>query len=195
MRTGEHYRSDYYMGQIAQAFRPWFRLVETVSYEVVKKLDGVEIRKYPKMIVARVDGYGDGGFNMLFQFISGQNKQKSKVAMTAPVVSEKIAMTAPGLPSEGSIAFVMPESYTPETIPWPTDERIKIVESPPRSLAVLRFSGRWGGKAFEKRTKEMLNDLKKAGIVTRGEAFGMRYNPPFMPWFLRRNEVAIEVIL
>lgn len=169
-------------------------MVETVSWEVAKKLDDVEIRKYPKMVVARVDGYGDGGFNLLFRFISGQNSQKSKVAMTAPVVSEKIAMTAPVLSSEGSIAFVMPESYTFETTPQPTDERVKIVESPPRFLAVLRFSGRWSGKAFEARTKAMLGELEKAGIATKGRAFTMRCNPPFMPWFLRRNEVAIEVI-
>jgi hypothetical protein len=71
---------------------------------------------------------------------------------------------------------------------------VKIVESPPRYLAVLRFSGRWGGNAFEARTKEVINELEKAGITTKGEAFAMRYNPPFMPWFLRRNEVAIEVI-
>jgi hypothetical protein len=169
-------------------------LVETINYEVVKKPNGVEIRKYPKMIVARVDGYGDDGFSLLFKFISGQNSQKSKVAMTSPVVSEKIAMTAPVLSSGGSIAFVMPTSYTLETTPQPTDERVKIVESPPRYLAVLRFSGRWGGNAFEARTKEMITELEKAGITTKGEAFAMRYNPPFMPWFLRRNEVAIEVI-
>jgi hypothetical protein len=168
-------------------------LVETVNYEVVKKLDGLEIRKYPKMIQARVDGYGDGGFNFLFQFISGKNRQKSKVAMTAPVVSEKIAMTAPVLSTGGSLAFVMPESYTIETTPQPTDERVRIVESAPRFLAVLRFSGRWSEGAFEKRTKEMLGGLEKAGIATKGEAFAMRYNPPFTPWFLRRNEVAIEV--
>jgi len=103
-------------------------------------------------------------------------------------------MTAPVLSSEGSIAFVMPESYTFETTPQPTDERVKIVESPPRFLAVLRFSGRWTGKVFEARTKAMLGELEKAGIATKGRAFTMRYNPPFMPWFMRRNEVAIEVI-
>ncbi len=169
-------------------------MVEMVRYEVEKKINAVEIRKYPKMIVARVDGYGDVGFNLLFSFISGQNSLKSKVAMTSPVVSEKIAMTAPVLSSEGSIAFVMPESYTLETTPQPLDGRVKIVEYPPRHLAVLRFSGSWGGKAFQARTKEMVRELEKAGVATKGEAFAMRYNPPFMPWFLRRNEVAIEVI-
>jgi hypothetical protein len=168
-------------------------LVETLGYEVVKKLDAVEIRKYPRTVVARVDGYGDGGFNLLFNFISGRNRQKAKVAMTAPVVSEKIAMTAPVLSDRGSIAFVMPEGYTLETTPQPTDDRVKILEYPPRCLAALRFSGRWTERAFEARSKELLEALRKAGMVGQGEVLSMRYNAPFTPWFMRRNEVAVEV--
>ena len=59
---------------------------------------------------------------LLFSFITGNNRQKSKVAMTAPVVSEQIAMTAPVLSESGSIAFVMPEGFTLETTPIPVDE-------------------------------------------------------------------------
>jgi hypothetical protein len=170
-------------------------LVETLSYEVARKLDGVEIRRYPLTVAARVDGYGDSGFNLLFRFISGQNSQRSKVAMTAPVVSEKIAMTAPVLSERGSISFVMPEGYTKETTPQPLDERVKIVEYPPRYLAALRFSGRWTDRAFQAGSKEMLNELQKAGIEPIGVPFSMRYNAPFTPWFMRRNEVAVEVSL
>lgn len=169
-------------------------MVKSISYEVVKKLGEVEIRKYPLMVAARVNGFGDSGFNLLFNFISGRNKQKAKVAMTAPVVSEKIAMTAPVLSDGGSIAFVMPEGYTMETTPQPTDDRVKIVEFPPRYLAALRFSGRWTERAFQTKSKEMVGELQKAGIETKGEAFSMRYNSPFTPWFMRRNEVAVEVI-
>jgi hypothetical protein len=168
-------------------------LVKTISYEVVERLGGVEVRKYPSMVAAKVDGYGDSGFNLLFSFISGQNKKKAKVAMTAPVVSEKIAMTAPVLSDAGSIAFVMPEGYTMETTPQPTDGRVKIVEFPPRYLAALRFSGRWTERVFQARSEELLGELQKAGIETKGEAFSMRYNAPFTPWFMRRNEVAVEV--
>jgi hypothetical protein len=168
-------------------------LVESISYEVVKKLEKVEIRKYPLMVAARVDGHGDGGFNLLFSFISGRNSQRSKVAMTAPVMSERIAMTAPVLSEGGSLAFVMPEGYTLETTPQPTDERVRIVEYPPRYIAALRFSGRWTDKAFEARSREMLGELQKARIEAKGEAFSMRYNAPFTPWFMRRNEVAVEV--
>jgi hypothetical protein len=147
------------------------------------------------MVIARVDGYGDGGFNLLFSFITGNNRQKSKIAMTAPVVSEQKAMTAPVLSQSDSIAFVMPEGLTLETTPEPLDERVKIVEIPERVVAALQFSGRCSNSIFKKKSKKMIEELKKAGIETIGQVFTMRYNGPFSPWFMRRNEVAKEVEL
>ena len=118
-------------------------MVQQAKYDVLKKTGKIEVRRYPRLVVARVDGYGDGGFNLLFRFISGNNRQKSDIAMTAPVVSEEIAMTAPVLSETGSIAFIMPEGFTLETTPEPLDDHVKIVEVPERVVAALRFSGRW----------------------------------------------------
>ena len=170
-------------------------MVKHTKYEVLKKIGKMEIRLYPRLVVARVDGYGDGGFNLLFRFISGNNRQKSDIAMTAPVVSEQIAMTAPVLSATGSIAFVMPEGLTLETTPEPIDDRVKIVEIPERVVAALRFSGRWSKSIFEKRAEELLAEIENAGLRVAGQVFSMRYNGPFTPWFLRRNEVAVAVEL
>ena len=170
-------------------------MVEQAKYEVLREVNNVEIRGYPSLVIARVDGYGDGGFNLLFSFITGNNRQKSKIAMTAPVVSEQIAMTAPVLSESDSLAFVMPEGLTLETTPEPLDERVKIVEIPERDVAALKFSGRWSNSIFKKKSKEMLEELKKAEIETVGQVYTMRYNGPFTPWFMRRNEVAVEVEL
>ncbi len=168
-------------------------MVDQARYDVLKEIVKVELRRYPRLVIARVDGYGDGGFNILFAFITGNNRQKSKIAMTAPVVSEQIAMTAPVLSDPDSIAFVMPEGLTLETTPEPLDDRVKIVEIPERVVAALRFSGRWSYSIFKKKAKEMHEELAKAGIKSTGQVFSMRYNGPFTPWFLRRNEVAIAV--
>jgi len=168
-------------------------MVEQARYDVLKEIGKVELRRYPPLLIARVDGYGDGGFNILFAFITGNNRQKSKIAMTAPVVSEQIAMTAPVLSDPDSIAFVMPEGFTLETTPEPLDDRVKIVEIPERVVAALQFSGRWSNSIFKKKAKAMLEELAKAGIKSTGQVFSMRYNGPFTPWFLRRNEVAIAV--
>jgi hypothetical protein len=168
-------------------------MVEQAKYEVLKQINKVEIRRYQTMVIARVDGYGDGGFNLLFNFITGSNRQKSKIAMTAPVVSEQIAMTAPVLSESDSIGFVMPEGLTLETTPEPLDDRVKIIEIPKRDVAALKFSGRWSNSIFKKKSKEMLEELTKAEIKTVGQVFTMRYNGPFTPWFIRRNEVAVTI--
>jgi hypothetical protein len=172
----------------------WF-MVEQAKYDVLKKIGKIEIRRYPSLVIARVDGYGDSGFNLLFRFISGNNRQASNIAMTAPVVSEQIAMTAPVLSETGSIAFIMPEGYTLETTPVPIDDRVKILEIPERVVAALRFSGRWSTSLFENKSEELLDELKNAGLKPDGQVFSMRYNGPFTPWFLRRNEVAVTTKL
>jgi effector-binding domain-containing protein len=170
-------------------------MVEKAKYEVLKKIGNTEIRRYPRLVIARVDGYGDGGFNILFRFITGNNRQKSDIAMTAHVVSEQIAMTAPVLSETGSIAFIMPEGFTLETTPEPLDDRVKIVEIPERVVAALKFSGRWSNSIFKKKSEELLAEIENAGLKVAGQVFSMRYNGPYTPWFMRRNEVAVPVEL
>ena len=175
-------------------------MVETVKYEILRKLNRVEIRRYPRIVLAKVANYETDSFGLLFRFISGENKAKEKVKMTAPVVSQEasqeIKMTSPVLSdfsNEGYMAFVMPSEFSVETTPEPLDNRVKIEELPARVLAVLRFSGSWSEQHFEAKTKELLDELSKAEIKTKGSVFTMLYNPPFIPGFLRRNEVAIEI--
>jgi len=175
-------------------------MVETIKYEVIRKIGKVEIRRYPKITIAKVDNSVSDSFGLLFRFISGQNKQKEKVKMTSPIVSQdssqEIKMTSPVF-SEfsrlGYMAFVMPSEFNLETTPEPLDNHVKIEELPARTVAVLRFSGSWSENHFEAKTNELLEELSKAKIKTRGGVFAMLYNPPFIPSFLRRNEVAVEV--
>ena len=175
-------------------------MVQSVKYEVIRKLDKVEIRRYPKIIVAKVSNSESDSFGLLFRFISGNNKQKEKVKMTAPIVSQdvsqEIKMPSPVLSefsNQGYMAFVMPSEFDLETTPLPIDGRVKIEELPSRIVAVLRFSGSWSEAHFEEKTKELLQELANAKVKTSGSVFTMLYNPPFTPSFLRRNEVAIEI--
>ena len=115
-------------------------MVETIKYEIIHEIDKVEIRRYPKIIVAKVEDPSNG-FNLLYRFITGENRQKVKVKMTAPVVSQEIQMTSPVLSETGTMAFVMPKEFTLETTPEPLDARVKIVEIPERLIAALCFSG------------------------------------------------------
>jgi hypothetical protein len=167
-------------------------MVETIKYEIIREIGKVEIRSYPKIIVARVEDSSDA-FNLLYRFITGENRQRAKVKMTSPVVSQQVEMTSPVLSETGTMAFVMPKEYTLETTPEPLNDHVKIVEIPARPIATLCFSGGWSEAHFEKETQELLNALSEAKIKTKGNVFTMLYNPPFIPGFLRRNEVGVEV--
>jgi hypothetical protein len=170
-------------------------MVETAKYRVARKIGDIEIREYPKMLLATVSGMeDDSSFGLLFNYISGANRSRKKLAMTAPVVSsEKIAMTAPVVSGERFFTFVLPSDFTPESVPQPTDARIRIHVQPARIFAVLRFGGRSSEDKFKAHGKILLDVLSKHHIEIRGGLFLMRYNSPFAPGFMRRNEVGIEI--
>ncbi len=175
-------------------------MAESLEYQVVRAVGPVEIRKYPLVILATVnDASDDTAFSILFSYISGNNEAGEPVAMTTPVVSqrargERIAMTTPVISDRSSFSFALPERYDLRTAPRPLDPRIKIVGVPSRLVAALRFSGRAYDREVMIREKELLKVLLENGITTRGSPFLMRYNSPFAPGFLRRNEVGAEIV-
>jgi hypothetical protein len=171
-------------------------MTETIPYTVIRKMDTLEIRHYPEVLFAVVenDEY-DSGFNLLFRYITGENISRKKIPMTAPVVTpEKITMTAPVVTRENYMAFAMPSSYTKDTLPTPTNPLVHIEIQPEKTMAVLRFSGRTPEKTVKKNTHTLLSTLKNQNIQVKGEPILMRYNSPFTPGFLRRNEVAVEIL-
>ncbi len=170
-------------------------MTQEVPYDLVKKIEDVEIRQYPEVIFAVVeDNVDDSGFGLLFQYISGENKTRSKIAMTAPVMtSEKIAMTAPVVTGKNYMAFALPSFYTKETVPIPTNPTVRIEIHPKKTMAVLRFSGRTVENRVQKNIQKLIATLKNHTMQTKGEPVLMRYNSPFTPGFLRRNEVAVEI--
>lgn len=199
-------------------------MVEKPDYKVVKKEGRVELREYPGCIVARTDVKSDSfkdaaneGFGILADFIFGNNRSRSKIAMTAPVgierksekismtapvtierKSEKISMTAPvSIESKKSgsysVSFIMPKKYTLETLPEPNNKSVEIKKLPAQRVAAIRFSGFFNEKKVEAKTKELLAWMKKEGLVAKGDITAAGYDPPWIPWFLARNEVMIRV--
>jgi len=170
-------------------------MVETPSYEVKAQIDEVEIRLYPKLILATISRDDvNKNFRTLFKYISGNNSSKSKISMTAPVITpERIEMTAPVISRGGSMSFIVPSKYTMENTPTPNDEHIRIHEVPERKIAVIRFRGRARDKDIGKQKARLFSILQDNGVETIGEPFLMRYNSPWTPGFMRRNEIAIEI--
>jgi effector-binding domain-containing protein len=144
---------------------------------------------------------GSEGFRRLADYINGNNRRRQSIAMTAPVGqesgSQKIAMTAPvGQQSSGDrwrITFMMPAEYSLERLPQPLDDRISLQPVPARRMAAVRYSGTWSRSGYEKNLANLLAWLQEQGLQPVGDPVWARYNPPFMPWFLRRNEVLIAV--
>jgi|GEM_PF-3307143 hypothetical protein len=53
-------------------------MVQTVKYEVIRKQKNVEIRGYPKIVIAKVSNSESDNFGFLFRFISGQQDSKEQ---------------------------------------------------------------------------------------------------------------------
>ncbi len=173
-------------------------MVKKVEYQVIQSIENVEIRNYPKLLLATVTGFDDNSaFNILFNFISGSNRTKQKVQMTVPVISsqnsQNIEMTAPVISSKNSMSFIMPAKYSLCNIPSPTDSRVKIVEQPESRIAVIQFKGYARPRDVNKFSSELLAVLLKNNIKVKGKPFLMRYNAPFVPGIFRRNEIGIKI--
>lgn len=186
--------------------------IEIPEYRVIEQQGAFELRRYEPYLIAETEvdaGFMNAGniaFGRLFRYISGANTSATEIAMTAPVEQssqssgQKIAMTAPvEQVSEAGryrVGFVVPKKFNRDTVPRPTDPRVSIREVPARTVAVWRYTGRWTEENFREHEREL-----RALLVSRGwqsaspgdSAIIARYDAPFMPWFMRRNEVMIPL--
>ena len=181
--------------------------VEEAKYNLLKKDDRFEIRDYDPQILAEIimegdiEQAGNKAFNRLFRYISGENRSRNKIEMTAPVSQEsrgeKIKMTAPVSlqPAQGrwAVSFMMPAAYTLETLPEPVDPGIMLRQIPDRRMAAVRYSGFWSEKNYLRYKNKLEEWIHKEGLTILGDPIWARYNPPFTLWFLRRNEILIPV--
>jgi len=181
--------------------------IEEAAYTVTMQDRAFEIRDYAPHVVAEtlVEGTleeaGSTAFNRLFRYISGGNRSREKVAMTAPVSQqpkgEKIAMTAPvaqrRVREQWAVSFMMPATYTLETLPAPEDPQVTLRQVPARRIAAVRYSGSWSEKGYLRHRVELESWMRGKGLAAAGEPQWARYNSPFTLWFLRRNEILIPV--
>jgi len=181
--------------------------IEEAQYSVLLKDEALEIREYAPSIVAEVVVNGEFekasnvAFRKLFKYISGRNSSRSKIAMTAPVSqesqSEKIAMTAPvGQRATGQgwvVSFMMPASYTMDTIPIPQDTSVALRELPAYRAAAIRYSGTWSEKRYQSHLLLLRNWIEENSLEPAGQPVWARYNAPFTPWFMRRNEILMPI--
>ena len=160
---------------------------EEASYDVVHKTDIYEVRYYSDRLVAQVKNKGDNNsFRKLFNYISGENKNSEKIAMTIPVTQTK-------KDGELFMQFYLPSKFNKETTPIPTNPDLEITTIPEGYFAVIKFSGRSSDKNFEKHNKILKQKLLDDKIPINGFAVRATYNSPFTLPPLRRNEAMFSI--
>ncbi len=184
---------------------------EEAEYDVTLQDGDFELRDYAAQIVAEVvvsgsfSRAGNSAFRPLFNYISGDNTTQMEIAMTAPVSqmargadqSQEIAMTSPvGQRASGDewvISFMMPAQFNMDTIPTPTNPAVIIREIPAHRMATIRYSGRWSERRYNAHLDELKDWVSAQSLTVTGEPVFARYNGPFTPWFMRRNEILLLV--
>ncbi|MFC5175192.1 SOUL family heme-binding protein [Nocardioides taihuensis] len=169
-------------------------MTEQQVYEVLEEHPEFELRRYPEHLVAETEVggpfelAGNVAFPRLARFIGGHNRSSRKIAMTAPVVQEQDPANRRYV-----VGFVMPADVSADDLPDPLDSAVRVRRVPAETAAALRFSGRWSRGSFEKRAAQLLAALDAAGLEVVGTPRYARFDPPWTPWFLRRNEVVVPV--
>ena len=177
------------------------------KYQILVDSDKIEIRQYPPMVVAQTvvnTDYKDSssqGFNRLAGYIFGNNKNKQKMSMTAPVFQEQefsiMDMTVPVIQQKTQkvwlMAFVLPQNYTVSSAPTPLDSAVLIKEIPSKKVAVIKYSGSLSEQGIEEKSEELKHWLFKKGYKPISTSRSAAYDPPWTLPFLRRNEVHIDI--
>jgi hypothetical protein len=162
---------------------------KTPQYKLIS-LDGpLEIRDYPPLTIVKApmsDGEMDSSFRMLFRYITGYNARREKIEMTTPVLLD----SANG---SNSMAFIMPPATVAQGVPTPADYAASIAELPAARYAVLRFQGSRSRAGEAEAIHALRSYLAARHLTPAGDPVIAYYDPPWTPFFLRRNEVLIPI--
>lgn len=176
-------------------------------HEVLRSEGKIELRQYQPQLIAETfvqkdyDQAGSAGFRRLAGYIFGGNRAKEQISMTAPVLQEaqsrSIAMTAPVLQEETAdgwwMAFILPVEITLANAPEPTNPAVKLRELPAKRQVSLQYSGRNSPGEMQRQAKELSAWIDQQGLRPLTDPKMASYDPPWTLWFLRRNEVQVEV--
>ena len=160
---------------------------EEANYEVVKKNQIYEIRKYSDRSAIETEISNQGSsFRKLFNYISGSNENNEEIKMTTPVtqVEKKGSMT---------MQFYLPSRFNKDNTPNPSNSDVKILNIKGGYYATITYSGRASDKNFIKHKNILENELIKNNILILSSPIKATYNSPFTLPLLRRNEAMFEI--
>ncbi|MBL8950169.1 MAG: heme-binding protein [Myxococcaceae bacterium] len=161
------------------------------DYQVLRRIGDLEVRRYPRLTLAQTDveldfdGSLDEGFDRLASYIFGKNATDQKMPMTAPVTTQHRR-------DGHTISFVMAPEHA-AALPEPKDSRVRLYSQRARTIAALKFTGRYDGESVREATEALLRAVHEAGLERRGEPLFAGYDAPATLPPLRRNEVWVEL--
>lgn len=158
---------------------------EIPAYQVLVPDGKFEVREYPALMLARTAS-GDGDFMRLFRYISGGNETEQKIAMTAPVLMQKDG-------EKTGMSFIVPQEVATGKIPAPKDAAVTMDRLPAGNFAVYRYSGGRNEANEQQALGKLRAWVDKRRLEVEGEPLYGYYDPPWIPTFLRRNEVMLRV--
>lgn len=162
---------------------------ETPEYKVLEKDGAFEIRSYESYLTAAVEEISRSeatGFGEIFDYINGSNSKEEQISMTVPIINELET-------GHVTTEFVMPHTYSTESLPDPLNPRIKIKKIEESVCAVVSFSGSISEHKIEKYQEKLGEWLEERNIRTVGGFRLARYNSPFTPPTFKRNEILIDI--
>ena len=155
---------------------------EEAGYQVVQKFENFEIRSYQERYVIQVRyNNQNGGFQKLFNYISGKNQNSEKIEMTTPVTQY-----ASG--NEQIMQFYLPARFDQKSAPIPLNNSVEVASIKSGYFAVIRYSGFASDKNFIKHANILKDALLKEKIEFKDPPIKATYNGPFTLPKLRRNE-------
>ena len=155
---------------------------EEAGYQVVQKFENFEIRSYQERYVIQVRyNNQNGGFQKLFNYISGKNQNSEKIEMTTPVTQY-----ASG--NEQIMQFYLPARFDQKSAPIPLNNSVEVASIKSGYFAVIRYSGFASDKNFIKHANILKDALLKDKIEFKDPPIKATYNGPFTLPNLRRNE-------
>ena len=169
--------------------------IEKPNYKVIQNYGKVEIREYMPMIIAKTNvhlSYREAqseGFHRIANYIFGGNDKNMSIAMTAPVISQKLSTDL----EEHEILFVMPKEYAMPMLPQPNLDHVKLEERSLSRVAVIQFGG-WATQDkvadYQKILKTRINELNLSKI---GNFMVAQYNSPWVLPPFRRYEILVQI--
>ena len=164
---------------------------ESAPFTVLRKDGKFELRDYPSLTVVetpmgRGGNTADGSFMRLYHFITGKNGVKQKIAMTTPVF-----MAGDG--TNATMSFVMPAKMKSGEVPKPLDNALTVRNLPAGRFAIFRYSGGRNVKNQADSLNRLESWMAKEGLSAKSPPVYGYFDPPWIPTFLRRNEVMLRI--